>query len=319
MDRREAILTMLALGATPLSSNAEQFPKKPLSLICPWSAGGSADLALRALAESVGKLLGQPMIVEYKPGASGTMGATAMVSARPDGYTLTQIPGPVFRLPHMQKVGFDPRTDLTYIICLTGYTYGVVVRADSPWKTFQDVINWAKANPGKLAYGSPGVGSNPHIGMELIAEKVGAQFLHIPFKGVAENLQSLLGGHTMLLADTTGWASQVNDGRARLLVTWGAERTKSWPEVPILKELGIDIVYSGPWGIAGPRGMDPQVVKILHDAFQKATNDANVLQTLKRLDQSIVYMNGAEYADFARRQFDREKVIVEKFGLRGQS
>jgi tripartite-type tricarboxylate transporter receptor subunit TctC len=247
------------------------------------------------------------------------MGATAMVSARPDGYTLTQIPGPVFRLPHMQKVGFDPQTDLTYIICLTGYTYGVVVRADSPWKTFQDVINWAKANPGKLAYGSPGVGSNPHIGMELIAEKVGAQLLHIPFKGVAENLQSLLGGHTMLLADTTGWASQVNDGRARLLVTWGAERTKSWPEVPILKELGIDIVFSGPWGIAGPRGMDPQVVKILHDAFQKATNDANVLQTLKRLDQSIVYMSGAEYADYARRQFDREKVIVEKFGLRGQS
>lgn len=319
MNRREAVFAMLALGASPFAAKAQQFPSKPIMLICPWPAGGSADLAMRAFAGAVGKLLGQTVVVEYKPGATGTICAAMMVSARPDGYALTQAPPGVFRLPHMQKVGFDPMKDLTYIIGLTGYTFGIVVLADSPWKTFKDVIDWARQNPGRLSYGSSGVGSGPHVGMELIAETMGVTFLHVPFKGVADNLQSLLGGHIMLLADSTGWAPQVNDGRARLLVTWGAERTKSWPEVPILKELGVDMVFSAPWGIAGPRGMDPQVVKILHDAFHAALDDANVRQTLERLDQPIIYMNTADYADFNRKQFERERAMVERLGLRGQS
>ena len=319
MNRREAVLAMLALGAAPLAAKAQQFPSKPITLICPWPAGYSTDLTLRAFAGAVGKSLGQTVVVEQRPGASGTMGAAIMVSARPDGYTLTQTNLTVLRLPHMQKVGFDPMKDLTYIIGLTGYIFGIVVRADSPWKTFKDVIDWARENPERLSYGSSGVGSGPHVVMEEIAANVGVKFLHVPFKGGAENMQSLLGGHTMLLADSTGWAPQVNDGRARLLVTWGAERTKRWPDVPNLKELGVDIVFSAPWGIAGPRGMEPQVVKIIHDAFHKAMDDANVRQTLERLDEPIIYMNTEEYTDFNREQFEREKSVVDRLGLRGQS
>jgi len=315
MNRRDALLALLAIGAAPPSAKAQQFPSKPITLICPWPAGGSTDVALRAFAGAVSKSLGQTVVVENRPGASGTLGAAAMVSARPDGYTLTQMHLSVLRLPHMQKVGYDPLKDLTYFIGLTGYTYGIVVRADSPWKTFQDVIAWARENPGRLAYGSPGVGTGPHITMEAIAENMEVKLLHVPFKGGAESMQSLLGGHTMLMADSTGWAPLVNDGRVRLLVTWGAERTKSWPKVPILKELGVDIVYSTPWGIAGPRGMDPQVVNILHDAFRMALNDANVRQILERLDQPIIYMPTAEYTDFNRTQFEREKAVVEKLGL----
>jgi tripartite-type tricarboxylate transporter receptor subunit TctC len=155
--------------------------------------------------------------------------------------------------------------------------------------------------------------------MAMIAANLGVKFLEIPFKGGADNMQSLLGGHTMLLADSTGWAPQVNDGSVRLLVTWGAERTKSWPNVPILKELGLDIVVSSPWGITGPRDMNPQLVKIIHDAFHKALEDEHVRQTLERLDQPIIYMNTAEYTDFMRKEFERTKAIVEKFGMPGQS
>jgi tripartite-type tricarboxylate transporter receptor subunit TctC len=120
----------------------------------------------------------------------------------------------------------------------------------------------------------------------------------------------------MMFPDSTGWAPQVNDGRFRLLVTWGAERTKSWPTVPTLTELGIDIVWVGPYGIAGPRGMDPQVVKILHDAFRNALDDENVRKTLERLDQPVIYVSTDEYEKVYRTRFEVEKGIVEKFGLR---
>ena len=239
-----------------------------------------------------------------------------MVAARPDGYTLTQTPITVFRIPHLQKVAFDPIKDITYIIGLTGYTFGVVVRADSQWKTFKELIDYAKANPGKVSYGTPGAGTSLHITMEEIAANTGVKFLHVPYKGVAENIQGLLGGHIDVTADSTGWAPQVDGGRARLLVTWGAERTKRWPTVPTLKDLGYGIVSDSPFGVAGPKGMDPAVVRALHDAFRRAMDDPNYLKTLERYDQPTKYMSGEEYTAYAKKQFEQDRVVMEKLGLR---
>jgi len=315
-----AVRPVLAvLAAWFLASHAaiaQQFPNKPITLICPWPVGGSSDLVLRSFAEAAGKQLGQPVVIENKPGASGTMGAVAMVAARPDGYLLTQTPITVFRIPHLQKVAFDPIKDITYIIGLTGYTFGVVVRAEAPWKTFKELLDYAKANPGKVSYGTPGAGSSLHITMEEIGANLGIKFLHVPYKGVAENIQGLLGGHIDVTVDTTGWAPQVDGGRARLLVTWGAERTKRWPTVPTLKELGYGIVSDSPFGIAGPKGMDPAVVKTLHDAFRRAMDDPNYLKTLERYDQPTKYMTGAEYTAYAKNQFEQDRVVMEKLGLR---
>jgi tripartite-type tricarboxylate transporter receptor subunit TctC len=307
---------MLAAGAAPVIVRAQQFPSRPITLICPFPPGGSTDATLRAFATAVSKTLGQPVNVENRPGVSGTMGAAAMVSARPDGYMLTQGNLSQLRLPQIQKLSFDPLKDLTYIICVTGYTYGLAARADSSWKTLQDAMDWARSNPGRLAYGSAGVGTTPHVGMELIAAQLGAKVLHVPFKGGAELMQALLGGHIMLISDSTSWAPIVNDGRARLLVTWGAERTKSWPTVPTLRDLGVDLVLASPWGIVGPAAMDAQVVKILHDAFRKALDDEPVRQTLDRYDQPVIHMNSEAYADYSRKQFVVEGQLVEKFGLR---
>ena len=310
---------LAALAAWFLASHAamaQQFPNKPVTLICPWPVGGSSDLVLRSFAEAAGKQLGQTVVIENRPGASGTLGAVAMVAARPDGYALTQTPITVFRIPHLQKVAFDPIRDITYIIGLTGYTFGVVVRADAQWKTFKELIDYAKANPGKVSYGTPGAGTSLHITMEEIAANNGVKFLHVPYKGVAENIQALLGGHIDVTADSTGWAPQVDGGRARLLVTWGAERTKRWPSVPTLKDLGYGIVSDSPFGIAGPKGMDPAVVKTLHDAFRRAMDDPNYLKTLERYDQPVKYMTGAEYTAYARNQFEQDRVMMEKLGLR---
>jgi tripartite-type tricarboxylate transporter receptor subunit TctC len=297
---------------------AQNFPERPVTLIVPWPAGGSTDVALRALAETTSRHLGQRMVVETRAGASGTIGPAWMArNGRPDGYVVSQIPITVFRLPHMTKTDFDPVTDFTWIIHLTGYTFGVVVRADSPLKTWQDLIAYARAHPGQLSYGTPGNGTSLHITMEEIAAREGVKFLHVPFKGNADATTALLGGHIMASADATGWGELVDAGKLRMLVTWGAQRTKRWPYVPTLKELGYGIVSISPYGIAGPKGMDPKVVKVLHDAFRKGMEEPAFQKTLERLDQQEnLYMGSEDYARYAKKTYEDEKVVVERMGLK---
>ena len=309
-------LVLAAFAIAPLAQ-AQDFPARAVTLIVPWPAGGSTDLAMRALATATEKYLGQPIVVENKPGAAGTLGATAMVSARPDGYTITQVPITVFRNPHMTKVGYDPLTDLTYVIGISGYTFGVVVRFDAPWKTWEELVAYAKANPGRLSYGTPGANTSLHVTMEDVAQRYGLQWTHVPFKGNADNMQALLGGHIDASADSTGWAPHVEAGKMRLLATWGGQRTRRWSNVPTLKELGYDIVSTSPYGIAGPKGMDPKVVKILHDAFRKGMEDPTHMQAMEKFDQDLLYMSGDDYAKFARETFATEKATMTRL-LAGQ-
>ena len=300
-------------------AQAQQFPTRPVTLIVPWPPGGSTDIAMRALALATEKHLGQSIVIENRPGAAGTLGPGNMAAtARPDGYTVAQLPISVFRIPHIQKTAWDPGKDFTYIIHLTGYTFGAVVRADAPWKTFQELMDYAKANPGKVNYGTPGAGSSLHITMEQIAKAEGLKGTQVPFKGGADNMNALLGGHIDVTTDSTGWAELVNAGKFRLLVTWGAQRTKNWPNVPTLKEVGIDMVSNSPFGIGGPKGMDPAVVKVLHDAFKKGMEEQSYKDTMLKLDMEPDYLNTADYRAYAMKQIDEQKTLVEELGLRQQ-
>lgn len=291
------------------------YPNRPIRLICPWPAGGSTDVAMRAIGESFARQIGGTVVIENKPGAGGILGAVEMTRAQPDGYTLTQLPLGIFRLPHMQKVAFDPMKDLTYIACLTGYTFGLVVRSDSPIKSLQELVEYAKANPETLTYGSTGTGTTPHLVVEQFARRAGIKLTHVPFKGNADGMQALLGGHVMAHSDATGWASAVEAGRARLLVTYGSKRTKRWPNVPTLQELGYQTVSDSPFGIGGPRGMEPALVTRLQDAFRKVIEDPQVITVLEKLDQPIIYMDSAAYTRFAQQTFKEEKETVESLGL----
>ncbi|MGQ9695878.1 MAG: tripartite tricarboxylate transporter substrate binding protein [Thermodesulfobacteriota bacterium] len=296
---------------------AVEFPTKPVTLIVPWPPGGSTDVTMRVLAETTSKYLGQKVIVENKPGGSGTVGpATMVATAKPDGYTVAQIPITVFRYPYMMKVSWDPLKDFSYIIHLTGYTFGVVVKADSPWKTWQEFISYAKANPGKVTYATPGAGTTLHITMEVIAMKEGIKWIQVPMKGGGETTPAVLGGHVTATADSTGWGPQVDAGQLRLLVTWGNQRTKRWPQVPTLKELGYGIVSNSPFGIAGPKGMDSKVVKILHDAFKKGLEDPAYQKVLEKFDMEPFYKNTEEYIKYVQVLCAEEKMIVEKLGLK---
>jgi tripartite-type tricarboxylate transporter receptor subunit TctC len=314
-----ALGAIVALGLTTAGTpaHAQTYPAKPVTLIVPWPAGGSSDLALRALADAAQKHLGQQIVIENKPGASGTLGPAQMAAtAKPDGYTISQIPITVFRLPFITKTTFDPTKDFTYIAGLTGYTFGVVVNSKSPWKTFQELIDYAKANPGKVKYGTPGSGTSLHIGMEQIAKQVGVKWTQVPFKGAAETNAALLGGHVDAVADSTGWGALVNSGDFRLLVVWGAERTKNWPQVPTLTELGIKLVANSPYGLAGPKGMDPKVVAVLHEAFAKAVKEPVYAEALKKFDQELAYLNTADYEKHAAQQIEEAKKLVEELGLK---
>jgi tripartite-type tricarboxylate transporter receptor subunit TctC len=271
---------------------------------------------MRALAEATSKHLGQPVVIENKPGGSGTVGPAAMAAtAKPDGYTITQIPITVFRLPFMIKATWDPLKDFTYIIHVSGYTFGVVVKADSPWKTWKEFLAHAKANPGKVRYASPGAGTTLHITMEQIAAKEGIKWVHVPMKGGAETTPAVLGGHVEATADSTGWGSQVDAGNLRLLVTWGNQRTRRWPQVPTLREEGQGIVSNSPFGFAGPRGMDPKVVKVLHDAFRKGLEDPAFLKTLERFDMEPFYKPTEDYAAYVKEQIAEAKMQVDLLGL----
>ena len=312
----KAILAF-SLLCLSLACNAQNYPSRPVTFIVPWPPGGSTDLSMRSLAVIAEKHLGQRIIIENRPGVTGTLGATQLSqSAKPDGYTISQMPITVFRLPHMMKTNFDAMQDFTWIIHLTGYTFGVVVRSDSPWKSWRDLIAYAKANPGKLTYATPGNGSSLHITMEDIAQREGIKWVQVPFKGYAEGAQALLGGHVEVHADSTGWGEQVNAGRLRLLVTWGAQRTKRWPQTPTLKDLGYPIVSNSPYGIAGPKGMDPAVVKVLHDAFKKALDDPEYQKMLEKFDQDVFYLNSADYAAFAKKSIVEERVAVQRLNLK---
>ena len=271
LHRRRLIqMAGAALAAPALSVSAQAFPSRPIKLIIAFPAGGPTDITMRALADNAGKLLGQPVIVENKPGAGGTLPAQTLQASQADGYTLAQIPLGVFRLPYTTKINWDPVQDISYVLNVTGYAFGIVVPADSQLRSWTHFVAWAKANPGKLSYGSTGTMTSPHLTMELIAQKLGLELLHVPYKGSADLMQSIAGGHVMAAADSTGFAPLVEAGKLRVLNTWGEKRLAKFPDVPTLKELGVDIVQASPFGLGAPKNTPAPVVKRLHDAFKAA-------------------------------------------------
>ena len=316
MRRRHLIQFAAAtLAAASVGVHAQAFPAKPIKLVIAFPAGGPTDITMRQLADNAGKILGQPVIVENKPGAGGTLPAQLLQTSQADGYTLAQVPLGVFRLPYTTKINWDPVKDISYVINVTGYAFGIVVPADSPLTSWTHFVAWAKANPGKLTYGSTGTLTSPHLTTELIAQKLGLQLVHVPYKGSSELAQAITGGHIMAAADSTGFAPLVQAGKLRVLNTWGEKRLEKFPDAPTLKELGLDIVQNSPFGIGAPKGTPPAVVKRLHDAFKKAMEEPSYVQALARYDMVPMYMSSAGYSKFAQETFAREKALVEKLGL----
>jgi len=318
--RRRLLTSAAALAFGPaygmvLAQPVERFPQRPLTLWVPWPPGGATDLSMRLLAELAGRHLGQRVIVENKPGAGGTLAMPVLQQAAPDGYTLAQMPQPVFRAPLLQRLLWDPIRDTTPILQVSGVTFGMVVPASSPFKTVEDVFAYARARPEDLTIATNGVGTTPHIVLDEMFESRKLTWIHVPYKGTAEQMLGVATGQVMVGVNSNGYAPFVDSGRIRLLATFGEQRTRRYPNVPTLRELGYGIVATSPYGLAGPRGVPKAVVQTLHDAFRRAMNEPAHLAELERYDQELSYLNSEDYGRAMREAYAAEKRAVDRLGL----
>lgn len=305
-----------AAGALARPALAQGFPARQIRLMVPWPPGGSADAQLRSMADLATRSLGHPVVIENRSGARGLLAAQALLQAAPDGYTLAQHHLSVIRHPYMTKAkSWDPVEDFTPVIGLTGWLFGVVVRTDSPIKSWADYVAAVKARPGMMTYSTSGIGTTNHLAMEDICNRLGMQMTHVPFRGSTEGVTALLGGQIDSIADSSAWVPQVEAGQFRLLSVWSPERAKRFPEVPTLRELGIDLAVTSPYGIAGPKGMDPGVVRVLHDAFKAALMSPENTAIREKWDMPLNYMDTEAYRDFTVRRAAYEKAMVARLNL----
>lgn len=304
------------LGSAQAQPGAAAWPRRALQLIVPWPAGGATDLTLRLLCEEAEPFLGQRIVVLNRPGAAGTLVAAALKAAEPDGYTLGQIPITVYRHALMNAVPWNPVQDLAPIVQVSGTTFGLLVPESSPWTSLADMLNWARQHPGELLMGSTGIGTTAHLAMEEIFLQQGPKYVHIPYKGTADQMLALASKQLMAGVNSTGFAPWVDQGKVRLLAIFSAERSARWPQVPTLRELGYPhSIYTSPWGLAAPHGTPASVIQTLHDAFRKAMFSERHQAALTRYDQALDYLDTRAYQQSILQTVEREKALLRRMNL----
>jgi tripartite-type tricarboxylate transporter receptor subunit TctC len=317
MNRR-SLLALPLLAAPAVAGAQGRYPERPIRLIIPWPAGGSADAQLRSVGELATRALGQPVVIENRGGAGGTLHAVYLArEARPDGYTLGQMHLSVVRRPYLVRTPqWDATTDFTHIIGMTGWLFGVAVKADSRFQTFPEMIAYARANPGKLSYSTSGIATSNHLAMEDIVARERVDLTHVPFRGANEGVTAVLSGSVDMIADSSTWAGNVEAGQMRLLCVWSEERAPRFPTVPTLKELGYDMVVTSPYGVSGPPRMDPGVVRVLHDVMRDALMSQENTRVRAQFNMPLAYLNTEQYQDFIIRRAAYEREIVTRLGIR---
>ncbi len=297
-------------------SAQEKYPTKPISFVIGYPAGGTTDLCARPLVVAAGKILGQPIVVLNKPGGGSAVAVASIKLEKPDGYTIGILPSGAVLSQHMRNVPYDSATDFTPIMQYAVYLYGLVVKADAPWKTFKDFMDYAKANPGKIRYSTAGAGTPQHLVMERLALKEKIKWTHIPFQGGGPAITALLGGHVEASSQTTEWKPHVEGGRLKLLVVYGETRMQDFPNVPTLLESGYDIIAPSLISIIGPKGLSRQVVDTLHGAFKKAMEDPDFIKVSRQVDQPPMYRGPEDLAKHLVKMNGEVGGLIRSLGLR---
>jgi tripartite-type tricarboxylate transporter receptor subunit TctC len=297
-------------------AQASNWPNKPVKLIMPWPAGGQTDQTVRILCELAEPLLGQPIVIINKPGVAGTLVAPTLKAAEPDGYTIGQIPITVYRHALMHQVPWDPLTDLAPILQVSGVSFGLLVPVNSPWKSVHALIDWAVQHPGELLLGSTGIGTTAHLAMEEILLQHKVRYVHVPYKGTADQMIAIASAQLMAGVNSTGFAPWVDQGQLRLLATFNATRNPRWPNAPTMRELGYpEAVYTSPWGLGAPAGTPPAVIQKLHDVFRQAMLHERHTLALAKFDQSLEYLNTSDYRQAVMATVEREKQLLARMNL----
>ena len=300
-----AIFSVFTIGTIlqPCSA-AEIFPTKPITLLEGYGAGGAADRSSRMFAEVTSKYVGQPIVVLNKPGGGTSVMLGELKNARPDGYTLGNLMTGGIISAGLRKVPYDPVNDFEPILQYAiQYKFAIAVRADSPFKTLKDMIDYAAANPNKIKYGTMGAGSPPHLVMIQLGDAAKVKWTHIPFNNGPESVSALLGGHISCSVGSHQWEDYVESGRVRLLVCVAEERMPAFPNLPTLIDLGYNIAQLTFFGITGPKGIPKDRMKVLHDAFYKGINDPVFVNHFKTFDTRPFYRNPEETEKYIKKLY----------------
>ena len=307
----------LCLGLTGSAEAQGKYPAREISMILSSPAGTSTDLCARALVTAASKILSQNIIVLNKPGAAQSIQLVAVKAAKPDGYTLALLESGGASAQLLKPVPYDYLKDFTYIMQAFGYQHGIVVQTGSQWKTIQELIAYAKSNPGKLRMGVLGVGSGHHLAAERLAAKAGVKFNIVPFGDSVTALTNLLGGHVDAACSASTFIPYVESGQMRILaVAGGAEkRIPKYPDVPTLMETYGFGMPSFP-AIGGPKGLPAPIVETVHLAFKKAMEDPEFIKTLDKFATPLVYRNPEEITKYVQDFFTELSPVVKQLGLR---
>ena len=312
---RIAAVAFFLLAA--LAHAQEHYPSRPVRMIVPYPPGGSSDNVSRVIAERLAPLLGQPVIVDNRGGAAGTIGAQAAQAAKPDGYTLMMAPTAVFVItPHLRKVPYDPFGYETVGLAATAPSIAVVHR-DSPVKTMGDFIALAKKEPGKLSFGSAGLGSITQLYGEILKQRAGIDILHVPFKGSADAMTAVLGRQVDLIIDPVA-LGQARGGAVRAIAIFGERRVPELPDVPTIAESGYDIDLPSWFGLFAPKGTPSSIVSKISSDLAKALKETETEQKLIKVNLFPAYLDPVAFARKIRQDDVLFAELIRKAGIKAE-
>jgi tripartite-type tricarboxylate transporter receptor subunit TctC len=315
MKQRTIFIFAFLFLFLPFISFAQQYPTKPITLTVTFAPGGTLDVSTRILASKAEKILGQPILVSNVGGGAGSVALGQVAKKRADGYDITSCTSTgLIRIPQLRAVPYS-HEDFIPIMHFTAVQSGVVVKSDSAFKTFKDLIEYARKNPGKVNYATSGAGSPMHMAMEFVADKEKIQWTHVPYAGGAPGLTAILGGHVTAMSDSTEWLPHVKEGSLRLLVTHGERRMRIFPTVPTLRELGYDFINETVFLIAAPKGVPPEIVKKLDEAFHKAMDDPEFTKTIQNLEFDVAYRNSQDTKKYLEDAYNRFSLMIKKLNI----
>ena len=315
------LMAGIALAAAALCgpAQAQNYPSKPITIVVPFAPGGATDIMARTLAERLNKRLGQPVIVENKPGAGTMIASEHVARAQPDGHTVLLAASSLGIAPALYaKVNYDPVKDFTPISLVASVVHVLQVHPSIPVKNVAELIAWVKANPGKANYGSVGAGTSTHLESELFNTMAGVKMTHVPYKGSAPALMDLVGGNLQVMFDA--WASSgpfVKDGKTRLLAVTTAQRSKLLPDVPTVAESGLPGYEAMPWlGFVAPAGTPAAAVNRFHAELMEVLKEPEVQDKFRALGLDIIGNTPQQFADFIKRDIVKWAKVVKDSGAK---
>jgi tripartite-type tricarboxylate transporter receptor subunit TctC len=294
-----------------------EYPERPITIYVGSDPGGPVDLIARGAAAGAEKELGQPIIVENKAGGAGTVALSILQTAKPDGYTLCAVINQsIAGIPLMQKVPFKPLKSFTPVVGYAiGEHTGLIVKADAPWKTFKEFLEYARQNPGKVKYSSAGIGMSAHLVMESIAHKEGINWVLSPFKSNPTAMTAVLGGHVDACTSGVDFVPQAKAGEVRVLLTHGRKRSPNFPDVPTALELGYSITSENIHSLVGPAGLPRSVVQKLDAAFKRSTEANQFKSLMERIYVSPFYVTSKDYEQHLRQYWEKNEKLLKNVGI----